>query len=127
MDTFLFYLKAYKAQAVFFTIFLLATIPMLYYYRRRNPNPRFRPSAGEMLMVTIFALFLNGAVAFGLGSLFSEDQDFRKLAERPTIEQMRAASGGTPADPKRGGGGAEKEKPDEAAEIMGVIGSQKRK
>ncbi len=84
MDVVINFFTAHKPQCVFFLVFMAACVPVLYYYRRRNPNPRFRPTAGEMTLMTLFCAFLSGGLAVGLGGVFNEHQDFRKLAEKPT-------------------------------------------
>ena len=71
------------AHLIFFSVFFAAALPVLYYYRRRNPDPRFRPPAGEMAMITVFALFICSGLAFGLGSLFREDNDGRASKKKP--------------------------------------------
>ena len=43
-------IKYFLPHIVFFGVYLAALIPVLYYYRRRTPNPRFRPTFGEMAM-----------------------------------------------------------------------------
>lgn len=71
------------AHYIFFGVFMAAALPVLYYYRRRNPDPRFRPGFGEMAMVTLFAVFVCGALAFGLGSVFQEENDGQAALKKP--------------------------------------------
>jgi hypothetical protein len=71
-------LKYYLPHLVFFAVFLAALIPVLYYYRKRNPNPRFRPNAGEMTMISVLALAVGGAACYFLGDVFRSDRDFMK-------------------------------------------------
>ncbi|MES2708737.1 MAG: hypothetical protein V4726_19230 [Verrucomicrobiota bacterium] len=68
-------MKYYYPHITFFIVFLVAAVPILYYYQRKNPHPRFRPSFGEMTMVSIFALVICGGLSFGLGSLFKPEND----------------------------------------------------
>lgn len=91
----------YRPQCVFFLVFMAACVPVLFYYRRRNPNPRFRPSNGEMAMVSLFAAALSAGLGFGIGGMFNERQDFKKLAEKP----IQDYSGGGGAVRQREGSG----------------------
>lgn len=85
LDSIYYFVLAHKPQTVFFAIFMAACIPVLYYYQRKNPNPRFRPSLGEMTMVSLFAIAGCAVISFGLGTLFDEDQDFKKLTQKPDV------------------------------------------
>ena len=67
-------LKSYYPHLIFFGVFILALAPVLYYYQRRNPNPRFRPGVGEMTLISVAALFLGGMACFFLGNVFRGDQ-----------------------------------------------------
>lgn len=64
----------YLPHLVFFGVFIFALAPVLYYYQRRNPNPRFRPGLGEMTMISVFTLFVGGLACFFLGNVFRGDQ-----------------------------------------------------
>lgn len=75
--------KYYLPHLVFFGVFCLAVAPVLYYYQRRNPNPRFRPGLGEMTMISILVLGIGGAGSFVLGKFFRGDQDLRMLQDSP--------------------------------------------
>ena len=66
--------KYYIPHLVFFGVFIAALVPVLYYYQRRNPSPRFRPGVGEMTMIAVVALFLGGLACFFLGNIFRGDQ-----------------------------------------------------
>lgn len=59
---------------IFFGGYVLVLIPMLYYYRRRNPNPRFRPSMGEMTMITVIAVMIGATASWFLGNVFRGEQ-----------------------------------------------------
>lgn len=76
----------YRPQCIVFLIFMTASLPVLQYYRRRQPNPRFRPSLGEMAMVTLFAAILSAGAGMGIGGLFNERLDFKKLANKPEAD-----------------------------------------
>ena len=67
-------LKAYYPHLIFFGVFVAALTPVLYYYQRRNPDPRFRPSFGEMTLVSIVLLFIGGIACFLLGNVFRGEQ-----------------------------------------------------
>jgi hypothetical protein len=63
--------------------YIAALVPVLYYYRRRNPNPRFRPTLGEMTMITVIALMVGGTACWFLGNIFRGDQNLNKYLESP--------------------------------------------
>ena len=67
-------LKAFYPHLIFFGVFIAALAPVLYYYQRRSPNPRFRPGFGEMTLVSVVALFLGGIACFLLGNVFRGEQ-----------------------------------------------------
>ncbi len=83
MDVITNFFVSNKPQCIFFLLFMAACVPMLYYYSRKNPNPRFRPTMGEMTMVTLFCMFASGGLAVGLGSVFNDRQDLKKLTQKP--------------------------------------------
>ena len=76
-------LKYYLPHIVFFSVFVAVLIPMLYYYRRKNPNPRFRPGAGEMTMVAVVALCMGAGACYMLGNFFRGDQNLSQYLEEP--------------------------------------------
>lgn len=71
--------KHYLPHVIFFAIFFVASVPVLYYYYRRNPNPRFRPTFGEMTLLTVISLCLCGGLGFGFGTLFNPANDGSSL------------------------------------------------
>lgn len=86
-------LKHYLPHLTFFIAFFAAAVPVLFYIQRKNPNPRFRPNFGEMSLVTLFAVFICGGMAFGLGSLFKPENDGRSMSKKPGLD-LPSASGG---------------------------------
>ena len=88
-------LKFYLPHLTFFVAFFAAAVPILYYIQRKNPNPRFRPNLGEMSLVTLFAVFICGGMAFGLGSLFKPENDGKSMAKKPNLDSPSAS--GAPA------------------------------
>lgn len=102
-------MKFYYPHITFFIVFMVAAVPVLYYYQRKNPHPRFRPGFGEMTMVTVMAVMLCGGMAFGLGSLFRPENDgtaLKKAPERYDIDR----SGGEDKDDKDSPRSSAKEK-----------------
>ena len=59
----------------FFVISLFVIVPFLYYYRNKNPNPRFRPKFGEMVLVTLLSLGLAGGASMFIAGLMGLDPD----------------------------------------------------
>ena len=76
-------LKYYLPHLIFFGVFLAALVPVLYYYQRRNPHPRFRPGVGEMTMISVLALAIGGGASFFLGNVFRGDPTLKQLEENP--------------------------------------------
>ena len=73
-------MTATQISVVFFLVGFVAVVPVLYYYYRRNPNPRFRPPLGEMVMISLFALMFVGGGSYFMGTLLSSDPDFSEEA-----------------------------------------------
>ena len=67
--------KHFLPHIILFSVYVVALVPMLYYYRRRQPHHRFRPSLGEMTMITVFALVVGGTACWFLGNVFRGDQN----------------------------------------------------
>ena len=99
-------LKHYLPQIIFFAVFAAAALPIIYYIWRKNPDPRFRPSAGEMSLIIVFATFICGGMAIGLGSLFKPENDGTSMKKKPT-EGAGWSSGDFSSDP---GGSKKKSK-----------------
>ena len=87
----------------FFVISLFVIVPFLYYYRNRNPNPRFRPRFGEMVLVAILAIGVAGGTSLGIAMLMGIDP------ERLSSEFDPGGRGKTSGDDDRpmGGGGGD--------------------
>lgn len=96
------YLTNNPARIVFSVAFMLAAAPVLYYYYRRNPNPRFRPTFGEMSMVSLLAFALCVGAGFGLGGIFKAENDGKSLTAAPDEDAGFGVGG---SDNPEGGGG----------------------
>jgi hypothetical protein len=75
--------KHYLPHIILFCVFLAALIPVLYYYQRRNPNPHFRPRAGEMLLLFVFAMALGGPLCYFMGNVFKGGVNTKDLTKKP--------------------------------------------
>jgi hypothetical protein len=75
--------KQYLPHIILFGVFLAALIPVLYYYRRRHPNPRFRPGAGEMALLVVLALAVGGPACYFLGNVFRGGVNTKDLTRKP--------------------------------------------
>lgn len=73
----------YAPHIIFTLVFFAAFVPVLYYYQRKNPDPRFRPHFGEMSMVTLFVICLCGGLGYGIGSLINPENDGRAMNKKP--------------------------------------------
>jgi hypothetical protein len=67
----------YLPHLIFFGVFVTVLAVFLYWYRRRNPHPRFRPRVGEIAVIAIMALLVGGLACYGLGNLFRGDVNFK--------------------------------------------------
>jgi hypothetical protein len=79
-------------RIIFFVLSLLAAAPVLFYYYRRSPNPRFRPRLGEMALVSLFAVFLCGGFSYFVGGFMQDPDDFREieaLSQPPSPDEAR--------------------------------------
>jgi len=72
-----------QISLIFFCVGVVAATPVLYYYYKRNPQPRFRPALGEMVMVSIFALFFIGGGSVLMGTLLSSNPKFDDSSLKP--------------------------------------------
>ena len=63
----------------FFLVSICVVIPFLWYYRNRNPNPRFRPKFGEMVLVALLAFGTMGGASMMMANIIGLDLDFSKL------------------------------------------------
>jgi hypothetical protein len=80
-------------QTIFFVISLVCAVPVLFWYYRRHPHPRFRPQAGEMVMVTLFAGLLSLGGSLLIGGMMDDPEQFRPGASMGSIP-MPSAQGG---------------------------------
>ena len=72
-------------SVIFFCVGVVAVTPVLYYYYKRNPHPRFRPAFGEMVMISIFALFFIGGGSVFMGTILSSNPKFNDNALKTPI------------------------------------------
>ena len=97
----------------FFIVSICAVVPVLYYYQRKNPDPRFRPRFGEMLLMGILAFgFCTGGAIF-MGSIMGVEWDPEKMKQQLT----KPKSGGSDEDDGMFGGG-EKSQEDEVLDTI---------
>lgn len=90
---------------IFFILGMLVAAPVLFYYYRRNPNPRFRPRLGEMLLLALLSVFLVGGFSYYVGGIM-QDPDQLRLEERltrPVLEQSSPIDLDDDRDRGRGG------------------------
>jgi len=75
--------KHYLPHFILLGVFLAALIPVLYYYQRRNPNPRFRPGVGEMTLLFVLAMAVGGPGIYFVGNLFRKDVNTKQFTGKP--------------------------------------------
>ncbi len=96
-------------QIIFFVLSVLAALPVLVYYYRRSPNPRCRPSLGEMSMVSMFAFLICFTGSYFLGSVLDDPEQFKLDEGLTTID---FGSGGV-GEEEEDASGAKKKQPAE--------------
>lgn len=84
----------------FFLVCVAVVIPFLYWYRKRNPHPHFRPRLGEMVLVSILAFGFAGGASIFMGMLMGVDFDPEKMKQ----SMQRGTSGGSGRPVSPGGG-----------------------
>ena len=80
-------------QIIFFVIALVCSVPVLYWYYRRNPHPRFRPRLGEMAMVALFAVLLSLGGSMLIGGLMDDPEQLKDQGGLGSMPGMPAPSG----------------------------------
>lgn len=90
-------------RIILFVISLIVAAPVMFYYYRRNPNPRFRPALGEMVLIGVLTLGLCGTAAFYLGGVMNDPESVR--ADIPGDMEISVDGGGSSDGPRRGGKG----------------------
>lgn len=73
-------------QTVFlvtFSVCLAVCIPLWIYIARKNPNPRFRPRPGELLLLAILMVGVSGGISIFFTSLFGVDDIVRGIDGGP--------------------------------------------
>ncbi len=87
-------------RIILFVLSMIVAVPVMYYYYRRNPNPRFRPAFGEMVLIVVLAVGLCGTASFYIGGVMNDPESVR--ADLPTdmeiLPDQDSADG-----PRRGG------------------------
>ena len=80
-------------QLIFFILALICAVPVLYWYYRRHPNPRFRPRFGEMVMVGIFTVMLSFGGSMLIGGLMEDPDQLKSDGGMSTMPGMPSAPG----------------------------------
>ena len=93
-------IKYYIPHLILFGVYLAVLIPFLYYYRRRNPHPRFRPTVGEVTMVAVILMMIGGTACWFLGNVFSNEKDSKEAVP----DHGAGWSGGTSGPSQDSGG-----------------------
>lgn len=73
-------------QTIFLITFWVAIavcIPLFLYIAKRNPNPRFRPRPGELLLLAILMVGASAVISFAFSSLFGVDDLVRGIDTGP--------------------------------------------
>lgn len=79
-------------QLIFFIIALVCSVPVIYWYYRRIPHPRFRPRFGEMAMVTLFAVLLSLGGSMLIGGLMDDPEQLKAEGGFSTMPGLATGS-----------------------------------
>jgi hypothetical protein len=75
--------KSYLPHIILLGVFLAALFPVMYYYSRRHPNPRFRPGAGELTLLFVLAMAVGLPGIYFVGNLFRKDVNTKQFTGKP--------------------------------------------
>jgi hypothetical protein len=92
-------------QLIFFIMALVCATPVLIWYYRRHSHPKFRPTLGEMAMVSLFAVLLSLGGSLLLGGLMDDPDQFS-----PESGMGSVSIGGGGAEEEAGGAGESRDK-----------------
>ncbi len=67
-------------------------LPILLYWIRRNPDPRFRPRFGEIVLMSLVIVLGSSVSAFLLRGIFSVDDIARSARSGPGYESPNKSS-----------------------------------
>ena len=62
-----------KIFLIIFFVLITVCVPILIYYARKNPDPRFRPRFGELILVGLFMVAGSGGLAYVMQGIFVVD------------------------------------------------------
>lgn len=95
-------------QTIFLVISLFVAAPLLVYYYRRHPHPRFRPKIGEMAAVTLITVMACWGGSALLGTILDDPDQFKKEF---TLPAPSSPSGGDVDLPGSSKSSSERESP----------------
>jgi len=97
-------------QLIFFIIALVCAVPVLYWYYRRQPNSRFRPRFGEMVMVGIFIVMFSWGGSMLIGGLMDDPEQLKGDGGMSTMPGMPSATGESEDEDEESGKGEKSRK-----------------
>ncbi len=66
------------AFTILFSICAVVSASIIAFWVRRHPNPRFRPRFGEVLLISIVAIFISVTVAYLGAGLFDLESKLKR-------------------------------------------------
>ncbi len=82
---------------IIFAVCVTACIPILLFYAKRSPNPRFRPKIGEVALAGLLLVALSFGFSLGMTSIFGIDEVFDGMQKHKPGGSSRAPEA-TPED-----------------------------
>lgn len=73
---------------IIFSVCIVVCVPILIYYAKRSPNPRFRPRVGELFLAGLLMVSVSFGVSLGLSAMFGIEDVFKG------IDKYSPSSGG---------------------------------
>lgn len=64
---------------IVFSVFVIAILPVLWFYARRHSNPRLRPRVGEVALLGLLLTMISAGAAYLVSGIFGA-QEFTKKA-----------------------------------------------
>ncbi len=64
---------------IIFAVCIVVCVPILIYYAKRSPNPKFRPKFGEILLAGLLLVVASLGLSLGLSAVFGIEDVFKGM------------------------------------------------
>ncbi|MDC0503242.1 hypothetical protein OAV21_02280 [bacterium] len=83
-----------KPFLIIFFLCLFVALCVIAYIAKRNPDPRFRPRFGELVLMGLIGMLFSGGVSYLLSNVFEDsDRMTREKMESAPVLDRRESSG----------------------------------